>query len=96
MTQMTSDEEIERCRRVPLHLLTGQAKIDKKIKIRCPFHMEKTPSCVLFPTGGFKCYGCGANGNSIDFILKLGGTFEDAIRDLKREDSWTTSRAKSL
>lgn len=85
MTQMTSDEEIEHCRRVPLHLIAGLAKIDKKIKIRCPFHMEKTPSCVLFPTGGFKCYGCGKGSHSsIDFIMALGSTFPEAIEELRK------------
>lgn len=30
-------------------------------RIRCPFHEESTPSCVVYPDG-FRCYGCGRSG----------------------------------
>lgn len=66
---MTSN--LEDLRTLPLHKVVGSSQLTKKIKIRCPFHSENTPSCTLFPTGGFKCYGCGASGNSIDFVAKL-------------------------
>ena len=37
----------------------------------CPFHGEKTPSFVVYPqTNTFKCYGCGEQGNVIDFVMK--------------------------
>jgi len=39
-------------------------------KIRCPFHDEKTPSFQVYDDG-FKCFGCGEHGDSIDFIAKL-------------------------
>ena len=36
----------------------------KYIKIRCPFHEEKTPSMVLaFKKGIFHCFGCGKKGD---------------------------------
>lgn len=39
---------------------------------KCPFHGEKTPSFVIFPDGGFKCFGCGiSGGDAIDFTAKL-------------------------
>ena len=35
----------------------------------CPFHDEKTASFVVSPVKGiYKCYGCGAYGNPINFI----------------------------
>lgn len=37
----------------------------------CPFHHEKTPSLKLFPDGGWKCFGCGKGGSSIDFEAAL-------------------------
>lgn len=37
----------------------------------CPFHEEKTPSFVVSPNRGYyKCYGCGAGGDSITFIME--------------------------
>lgn len=36
----------------------------------CPFHDEKTPSFTVSPERGFyKCFGCGAYGNAIDFVM---------------------------
>ena len=78
------DQLIERCREVPIHKLVGDTRLNRKVKILCPFHAENTASCNLFPTGGFKCYGCPAKGNTIDFVMKLGGTFEEALEELKR------------
>lgn len=83
MTQITSDL-VEACRRVPIHRVVGLTNISKRAKIKCPFHGEKTASCVLFPTGGFKCFGCGAGGNSVDFIMKLGESFDSALQELKK------------
>ena len=37
----------------------------------CPFHSEKTPSFTVFPaTKSFYCFGCGAGGDVITFIMK--------------------------
>ena len=84
MTQTISNDEVDACRKVPLHLIVGNGKLNKKVKIVCPFHAERTPSCTLFPTGGFHCFGCGANGNSIDFVMKLGATYPEALEELKK------------
>ena len=38
---------------------------------RCPFHNEKTPSFTVFPaTKSFYCFGCGAGGDVITFIMR--------------------------
>ena len=38
----------------------------------CPFHSEKTPSCTVFTeTQSFYCFGCGAGGDVITFIMKV-------------------------
>ncbi len=37
----------------------------------CPFHNEKTPSFTVFPaTKSFYCFGCGAGGDVVSFIMK--------------------------
>ncbi len=37
----------------------------------CPFHNEKTPSFTVFPaTKSFYCFGCGAGGDVISFIMR--------------------------
>src|SRR6185437_12752262 len=50
----------------------------------CPFHQEKTPSFHVDPTKQFfHCYGCGAGGNAIDFVIKRDRVeFIDALRSL--------------
>ena len=40
--------------------------------ICCPFHHEKTASLKLYSgQRGFHCFGCGAGGTVIDFVMKL-------------------------
>lgn len=40
----------------------------------CPFHQEKTPSfTVTEARGTYHCFGCGAHGNGIDFLMELEG-----------------------
>jgi DNA primase len=50
----------------------------------CPFHGEKTPSFTVSPTKQFyHCFGCGAHGNAIGFLMAYGGLgYIDAIKDL--------------
>lgn len=35
--------------------------------VQCPFHSERTASCKVYQDG-FKCFGCGAHGDVVDFI----------------------------
>ena len=45
----------------------------------CPFHNEKTPSFTVYPdTQSFYCFGCGAAGDVVTFIMKM----ENAINYL--------------
>jgi DNA primase len=50
----------------------------------CPFHDEKTPSFTVSGDKGFyKCFGCGAYGNAIDFVMQYENRdFLDAIEIL--------------
>ncbi len=53
----------------------------------CPFHKEKTPSFSVNPQLGiYKCFGCGAGGDALSFIMKTKNIeFMDLIRDLAQE-----------
>ena len=50
----------------------------------CPFHSEKTPSFTVSQTKQFyHCFGCGAHGNAIGFLIEYSGlSFVDAVNDL--------------
>jgi len=50
----------------------------------CPFHSEKTPSFTVSPNKQFyHCFGCGAHGNAIGFLMAYAGLgYVDAVRDL--------------
>ena len=42
------------------------------LKGLCPFHSEKTPSFTVYPqNNSFYCFGCGAGGDQISFIMKM-------------------------
>ncbi|MGE4596467.1 MAG: DNA primase [Methylophilaceae bacterium] len=67
--------------------------IDKRIQLKkaganyvtcCPFHQEKTPSFSVSPSKQFyHCFGCGAHGSSISFLIEHDGlTFIDAVNEL--------------
>ena len=71
--------------------------IDKNVALKkaganysacCPFHNEKSPSFTVSPSKQFyHCFGCGAHGNAIKFIMEVGGrSFPEAVRELA-EDS---------
>ena len=53
----------------------------------CPFHSEKSPSFTVSPTKQFyHCFGCGAHGTAIGFLMEYGGrTFPDAVDELARD-----------
>ncbi len=50
----------------------------------CPFHSEKSPSFSVHATHQFyKCFGCGAGGDVLSFVMAVEGfTFFEALRHL--------------
>ncbi len=53
-------------------------------KACCPFHSEKTPSFFVNPSiQRYRCFGCGANGDVLDFLQNFEGvTFYEALKTL--------------
>lgn len=53
-----------------------------QIKIACPFHKDKKPSCGINNDRGlFNCFGCDAGGHVIDFVLLMEGLDPDDVKD---------------
>lgn len=49
----------------------------------CPFHEEKTPSFHVYPDGHYHCFGCGAHGTTLGFLMEMDGlTFPEAVESL--------------
>ncbi|MCA3040187.1 MAG: DNA primase, partial [Rhodocyclaceae bacterium] len=67
--------------------------VDRRVKLKkagqnysacCPFHGEKTPSFSVSPTKQFyHCFGCGAHGTAISFLMEYNGMgFREAVQEL--------------
>lgn len=74
--------------------------VGKHVKLRkgganwmglCPFHGEKSPSFSVSPTKQFyHCFGCGAHGSAIGFLMEHAGLgYVDAIHELARDAGMT-------
>jgi DNA primase len=53
----------------------------------CPFHSEKSPSFTVSQSKQFyHCFGCGAHGTAIGFLMEYAGkSFPDAVEELARD-----------
>jgi DNA primase len=62
-------------------------KHGKDYAVCCPFHADKTPSCVITPKSNlFNCFGCGVGGSVIDWVMKTQGvSFRHAVELLKND-----------
>jgi DNA polymerase I-like protein with 3'-5' exonuclease and polymerase domains len=76
---------------VPLADLVGEPLVDDKIC--CPFHDDSTPSLHIYDDH-FHCFGCGAHGDAVDWLMMIEGLDRDAaLRQLKGCWPSTTSCA---
>ncbi len=66
---------------------TPLKKLGSTLEGCCPFHTEKTPSFKVFPkTNSYKCFGCGAGGNGIRFVMdKEKLSFPEACRRIGKD-----------
>lgn len=55
----------------------------------CPFHNEKSPSFSVAPAKGiYKCFGCGAAGDSVKFVMDIEGlSYPEALKYLANKYS---------
>ena len=77
--------------RVPIAGIVGRrVKLTKRGREHsglCPFHNEKTPSFTVSEEKGFyHCFGCGAHGDAIGFVMRMEGlSFPEAVERLAGE-----------
>ncbi len=81
-------------------------KYGSNFKALCPFHHEKTPSFVINPDKQiFHCFGCGAGGNVVGFIMRQERLeFPQAVRflaeqagiDIPEDQQTSSSPSKQL
>lgn len=70
-------------------------KIGRNGFCRCPFHKgDNTPSMKIYPQDNtFHCFGCGAHGDVITFVMKIDGIgFREACKKLSGEDLTNATR----
>ena len=84
-----SEQSIEKVRQAADIIEVVSSHVELKQRGRnffglCPFHSEKTPSFSVNPDKQiYKCFGCGAGGGSINFIMEIENLeFVDAIKKL--------------
>lgn len=72
------------------HLVGKYTKLVRKSRVLvglCPFHKEKTPSFTVYPTGTYVCYGCGARGDAIDFVMQTENvSFVEACKRMMKDE----------
>lgn len=82
------DELKERSRSYLIDLVSGYTdlkKIGSNHKGLCLFHEEKTPSFFVNESKGFcHCFGCGWSGNALKFLMEMGASFSEAVKELAR------------
>ncbi len=86
-------------RRVDLAALIGRRVRligrGRELKGCCPFHREKTPSFYVY-ADHYHCYGCGAHGDAIRFLMEDGGLdFLSAVRQLAAEAGLELPRGRA-
>ncbi len=75
--------------RTPIAAVIGRkvklVRSGRQFKACCPFHGEKTPSFYVYEDG-FHCFGCGAHGDAISFVMQSEGrSFLEAVEALASE-----------
>ena len=66
---------------------------NKKGFARCPFHDEKTASFRVYKDGTYHCFGCGAHGDVITFVMKMQNiSFQETCEMLDRDITYSEQR----
>lgn len=97
MSGLIPQSEIDRANEDILSVIQGYMpelkKTGKNWSACCPFHSEKSASFTVNPDKGmYYCFGCGAGGDAVDFVMKHQGMdFSAAVQSIIGEVSRTSS-----
>lgn len=94
--------ELEDIKKIPFHIIAKKRipslqRDGVEYKGLCPFHKEDTPSFTIRKASSgvylFKCFGCHANGNVMQFVQKFDKVdFATALRKVKKEMEWSEGK----
>ena len=89
MKIMDYAREIKSRLTMPEMMLHYGFELDRSGFCKCPLHSEKSGSFKAYPGDrGFSCFGCGAHGSVIDFVmLYFGLSFKDALVKINEDFS---------
>ena len=89
MKIMDYAREIKSRLTMPEMMLHYGFELDRAGFCKCPLHSEKSGSFKAYPGDrGFSCFGCGAHGSVIDFVmLYFGLSFKDALVKINEDFS---------
>ncbi len=84
------DSEIDQARGTDIVALIEKYHVElvkagpKEYRALCPFHSEKSPSFTVTPgKGRYHCFGCGANGDPVAFVMEYTGCdFREAVHSI--------------
>lgn len=76
-----TEQDKDAARAVPIIDFVKHKRAGSTYLTECIFHNDTHPSLTIFKDNRFKCFACGAHGDSIDFIKKLHNLeFIDAVK----------------
>lgn len=84
---MIPNSVIEQARDVSLREVIGSDIALKRVgrywQGLCPFHQERTPSFYVIDDDHYHCFGCGAHGDAIGYLMRTRGLdFQSAVAQL--------------
>ena len=59
----------------------------------CPFHDDLEPSCTLYPDH-YHCFGCGAHGSALDWLIQAEGLSADDAVALLRDGPGPSAKSR--
>ena len=86
---------------VSLSSVAGQSiklkRAGREWKACCPFHSDRTPSFTIYADDSrFMCFGCGAEGDVLDFVMRLHGVrLPEAMEMLSSGGEWAMAVPRS-